>query len=401
MKKLKAYIYILAAVLLLYTLINLLAPKNINWIINLKPDNTNPYGTYVLKESLPDLFPNKKISNNEKNFYYLNNNYKEDAPKQTMIIINNRTFVDKYTINQLLLFVENGNTVFYSSHNICDALLDTLNIDESIANLDFGHYKESAQLYIRNKNYKLEDSIHIKYSYYKYLEDIDSIPYPHKVLGYISVNYGTEVNFIKIDIGKGSLYLHTSPLAFTNFNILKNYTKTYTEDVFDFLPDNDILWDFSMNKIKKEDSSIFKYLFKYKTVKYAYFLFIILFIIYGINSFIRKQRIIPIVEPPKNSSLELVSSIAELYIHEADHKNLSEKIIRHFSDYISQKYRITTKNFDDNFVEKLMNKSHKDIAEIKELVAIIKHIQAKKQVEHEEVLNLHKSIENFKNPENK
>lgn len=368
--------------------------------MSLEPKDKNPYGTYVLKESLEDLFPDSKISENRKNFYYLNENDEyRDAPK-TVIIINTYSELDKYSIRELLSFVQNGNTVFYSSHSINGHLLDTLNIVEKYKNIsynDLGYIP----LYIENIEYKDEDSVHFKYNYYKYFDHLDSLKFNYEVMGKIGSNWNKHVNFVRIDIGSGQLYLHSSPIAFTNFNILKNYTKGYTEDVFSMLQNKEIIWDYSMGKDVVKDTSMFKVLFKYKSIKYAYFLFIMLIIIYVASNFIRKQRLIPIVEPPKNSSMELVDSISELYVHQADHKNLSEKIIRHFSDYISQKYHISTGQFDDYFVEKLKNKSQRSFTEIKDLIGIIKRVQSRNTLGYEDVLELHQKIEDFKKPENK
>lgn len=368
--------------------------------MSLEPKDKNPYGTYVLKESLNDLFPDSKISENRRNFYYLNDNEKYvDAPK-TVIIINVKSRLDKYSIEELLTFVENGNTVFYSSNYINRNLLDTLNIVEKYKNIsynDLGYIP----LYIENIEYKDEDSVHFKYNYYKYFDGLDSLKFNYEVIGKIGSNWNKYVNFVRIDIGSGHLYLHSSPLAFTNFNILKNYTKGYTEDVFSMLQNKEIIWDYSMSKNVVKDTSTFKVLFKYKYIKYAYFLFIMLIIIYAASNFIRKQRLIPIVEPPRNSSMELVDSISELYVHQADHKNLSEKIIRHFSDFISQKYHINTGQFDDYFVEKLYKKSYRSITEIKDLIEIIKHVKSQNTLGYEDVIELHQKIEDFKKPENK
>lgn len=399
MSKIKSYIYIVGAVAIFYSLIVLLSPKNINWDLSLKPDDTNPYGTYILKESLEDLFPNSKISENKKNFFFLNNETENSDSPKTVIIINNYSNLDKYSINELLKFVENGNTVLYSSNNIDDFLLDSLNIKQHYLNV--GYTKVGyIPLYLTGKHYLEEDSVHFKYNYYKYFDNLGPLKFDYEVLGKCGATWNKNPNFIRVDIGDGHLFLHSSPLAFTNFNILKNYTKTYTEDVLSMVQNKEVIWDYTMDKTVAEDSSIFKVIFKYKTIKYAYFLIILLIILYAVTNFFRQQRLIPIVEPLKNSSMELVNSISELYIHQADHKNLSEKIIRHFSDYILRKYQINTGHYDDHFVEKLKNKSQRDIKEIKELLEVINRVQSKTKIGYEDVLELHQKIENFKSPEN-
>ena len=49
-------------------------------------------------------------------------------------------------------------------------------------------------------------------------------------------------NFLKIQYGKGAVFVHTNPVVFTNYFLLKD-TYSYTEQVFSYLPSSTILLD--------------------------------------------------------------------------------------------------------------------------------------------------------------
>jgi hypothetical protein len=235
--------------------------------------------------------------------------------------------------------------------------------------------------------------MYFQYLHHKY--NIDTIPYSYEILGDIEDDYYN--NFIRIDMGKGHLFLHSSPIAFTNYNILNGFTDTYTQDVFSMLPKQDTYWDETYTSFQMQSQSLLSVIFRYLPIKIAYYFLIALVIAFILTNTFRKQRVIPVFTPPQNTSIELVSSVAELYIHQKDHKNLSDKIIRHFYDYIHQQYYLSPSVLNDRFVEKLSAKSGKSIGDIKELVAGIQKVKNSNNVYDSDLLELCGIIEDFKN----
>lgn len=395
MQKARVYITVLVAVTILYSLIVWIAPEKIDWKLSLDPNDKGPYGTYVLKNSLEDLFPNSEISEFEENYYFLNEEGYED--NINLIVINNYSSMSSHSLDELFEFIERGNTVFYSSHNISSVVLDSFDINNEFYYASYNNKSEYFPLQLDSEQYSIKDSTHYKYSYFHYLQDfdgLDSCGFNYEILGNIYDEYYT--NFVRIDIGEGHLFLHSSPIAFTNYNILKGYTDTYTEDVFSKLPQQNTYLDISSSKISSQSKSFFNVIFKYRALKMAYIIFLIIVILYIVTNAFRKQRLIPIFNPPKNSSLELVDSVAELYIHQRDHKNLSDKIIRHFYDYLQQHYYLSPTIMDDRFVEKLSSKSGKSIGDIKELAGGIQNIKNAKNVSDADLMKLCGIIEDFK-----
>ena len=388
MRGAKVYGIIIAVTVVIYILFEWLAPRSVSWTASLKHTDKKPYGTYVLHHSMEDLFPNSTIKINHDNYYEL---WEDDTTfNHSMIIIRPSFYSDEYSLDALLDYVNEGNEVFISSFSFDSYLLDSLGI--GIGSQYLGKNGDSIHLTLyHDSNAKGV----IKYANKTYFTDYTKAHFPYQVRG--KSGY---VNFIQFDIGKGHLYMHSSPIALTNYNILNNNTYEYVETLFSILPDQDILWDVSLDMIETEDRNALRYIHSEEHLNKAYYLLVFLLLLYIIFKIKREQRPIPIVEPPVNNSLELVDSVSQLYIHNKSHKHMADKMIRHFFDYIQTKYFIRSQVLNDAFIDKLSRKSGQDKNEVKTLVKLIQAIRSSEDISDTTLLDLNSRIEKFKQNKN-
>ena len=78
MKKDWKYILYLSLAIGLFLLVKLSGPKQYNWYPTYEEKDKNPFGAFVLKELLPEIFPGKKIEVSNKTFYELKNSVEPD-----------------------------------------------------------------------------------------------------------------------------------------------------------------------------------------------------------------------------------------------------------------------------------------------------------------------------------
>ena len=71
----------------------------------------------------------------------------------------------------------------------------------------------------------------------------------------------------------------------------------------------------------------------------------------------RRQRIIPIIEPLRNTTLDFVETVSSVYYSQHDNNSIAKKKIQFWFDHIRQRYYLSTQNTDDKFVEQLQRKS--------------------------------------------
>ncbi|MCL4278264.1 MAG: hypothetical protein KJZ60_01035, partial [Ignavibacteriaceae bacterium] len=109
----------------------------------------------------------------------------------------------------------------------------------------------------------------------------------------------------------------------------------------------------------------------------------------------RKQRIIPVIKPLSNTTLEFVETVGNLYYQQKDYKNIADKKIIYFLDHIRNKYFIRTSSFDNETLKKIAEKSSIPETIIKSVFKEIENITASQKVTEQELINLNQRIETF------
>jgi hypothetical protein len=86
----------------------------------------------------------------------------------------------------------------------------------------------------------------------------------------------------------------------------------------------------------------------------------------------RKQRVIPIIKPLENTTVDFTKTIGNLYFQEGNHDTIMEKKIIYFLEKLRQDYLIDTQNLDEDFIKKVQQKTGKDTTIIEKAVLLIK-----------------------------
>ena len=118
---------------------------------------------------------------------------------------------------------------------------------------------------------------------------------------------------------------------------------------------------------------------------------LLLFALFNIR---RKQRIVPIIEPLKNKSVEFVKSIGNLYLQEGSPHDMAQKKIQYFLNKVRLDLMIDTQYLDDSFVKRLHLKTGKNIELIQEAVDLINKIQNQHiQVNHSDLAKINEVLD--------
>src|SRR5690606_30731869 len=210
------------------------------WEESFNEKSSKPYGVSVFYNELPKLFKNQEV----KTVYhtpesYLRANsedgYGDHVAKGSYIIIGNSDYLGDESVDELLDFVDKGNTLFISDYYFVQKIHDTLQID-----VDYVSIGKDSMSYMSFENKTLSDAIIDKNAGVNYFSRFDSINYV--ILGYAKTDV-KRVNFIEVPFGRGHIYLHLEPKAFTNYHMLKDNRYKYTEGLISYLPDADVYFD--------------------------------------------------------------------------------------------------------------------------------------------------------------
>ena len=74
----------------------------------------------------------------------------------------------------------------------------------------------------------------------------------------------------------------------------------------------------------------------------AYFLALACLALFAVFTGKRRQLIIPVINPPKNASLEFVKTIGNMYYRKGDHANMAGKLVQHFWFYVRERFGIAS-----------------------------------------------------------
>ena len=395
-KSLRIYIVLLVILLIGIVIIDINRPKPINWEASYSIKDKIPFGLYVFDQEISKVISPQKIKKiTETPYEYLNklydydslvNDYKENS---TLFLVNEFSSLDNESSKELCYYASKGNTVFISAKNFSQILQDTLKFQTSS---DY-QYSDSIFCWMANKKLDFQKYNLVQGIGNNYFKKIDTLK--TTILGY-QTGDSIRANFIKIPYFSGYFILHTQPNAFTNFHLLKKNHADYTQNLLSYLPKKDIAWFVKNQDGSIESRSPFRYILAQPSLKWAWYIFLFGMFFFMIFNAKRTQRIVPIVKPLQNTTVEFAKTIGNLYFQESDHQNMIDKKIVFFLEKVRQDYMIDTTKLDDFFIKKLHQKTNKEITVISELVGKINQFRSKQIVATEQqLINLDKVIESI------
>jgi hypothetical protein len=344
--------------------------KQYQWYTTFKATSDQPYGTKFMSELLKTYRPGGKFTYNDKKpLHELLDSVRTDKPTD-YIFIGQSLYLSEKDDDALRSFVSAGNNAFISSTSAPDEFIAWIyDTDECSAELDYKEpYADFVELNFfhdtlrRDRGYIYRFRMGNKDMTYNwswlnadvFCDSTRSIV----PLGYIAPDH---VNFLKIPYGEGNVFIHTNPLVFTNYFLTKKDKMAYVSGVFSHLDGTDVIWDeYSKVPIRRDvndyDSPLY-YILKQPSLKYAWWMMIGFVILYVVFAARRTQRVIPIVEPKANTSLEFVKLISSLHFQNGNHLDIARKKMKYFQYFIRAKYGIQTQHSREEQIKRLAEKS--------------------------------------------
>lgn len=388
MSGLKKYIIIGSVLITAYLLAQYFKPTPTNWTPTYLAEDKIPFGTYILRQRITDVLPGTTVKTVKGAVY--NNLTERPVGKSNYFIIGSMVNVDKLDYQQMVKYMEAGNHILIAAYQIRGVLADTLKL-EVTSDFSFQN-KRKYPINFVNPSLKRElDYYFDKGISGQYFSEIDTAK--TIVLGQKQNN---NANFIQYKYGKGSLMILPNPQLLTNYSLLREDGADYAAKVFSYLPKADtLLWDESFTRKNGNDGSILRVLFKYEQLRWAYYIALFSLIVFVLYEIKRRQRIIPIIERPKNSSVEFVNVVGRVYYQQRNNRDIAEKKITYLLEYIRNKYRLKTIDLNQEFREALTNKSGATADVIDDILDQIKYIKAGQMVRDDQLIRLNKNIEEF------
>lgn len=385
MRDFKIYISIATILLVIYLVAQYNKPSPVNWQPTLYYQDKIPFGTYVLHNELSHFFPGATVNNTNQNLYDLF--HKSTTTNSNYLILSKTVNLSKYDYKEMVKYIEAGNSVLISALNWQGKLADTLNITTGVEfkkksdGLNFTNEKLKQQ-----SNYRFDKDINSEY--------FRSFDTTHAVV--LGKNENNNITLLSFKYGKGTLYLCANPLVFTNYALLSDHGDDYAAKILSYLPaSKSIYWDEYQNGDIPEDLSPMRVFFGNPNLQWAYYISLwgmVVFVLFGMK---RRQRIIPIIEPLKNSTVEFANVVGQVYYEQRDNMNIAQKKIIYFYEHLRTVYYLKTTPLDAEFIGRLSQKTGIELSFIQELISHIKYVLVQHQVSDHELIRLNQLIEQF------
>lgn len=407
MKKILPYILagiiVIAAAFLIFTTRSN-KTRQLDERLSFRKKDKIPYGTYVAYEGLKYIFPVASISANRQEPGYWDSLSNYDGG-QALIIVSPVFSPDALEMKKLIRFVENGNDIFISAVVISDEAKKIMNCDVSYIDmfdlLFQQSYSEQDTLRVSLANPPFGRSYIYMYPGKRldcHFNKIDTATTTVLGSGHDGFN-----NFIHLKAGKGNLYLHLAPMAFTNYFLLRSNNMGYYEDMLSVISPRTktVVWDeyFIQKKASRQnsddDNGWLSALFKHESLKWGLLVAIFTLLLYVLLEMRRKQRYIPVVTKPRNDSLDFVKTIGRLYYDKGDHKMLCRKMAAYFLEHVRNKYKLSTTVLNEDFIKNLQFKTGGDEAGIRSIVSFISDMETASAISDHQLIYFHKQLESF------
>ncbi len=399
--------------------------KNLyDWSESYKVDSDQPYGGYAMYELMKNTFSDYQFKDI--------GSLKDELPETTdnpatYVFLGYGMYLDSIRAEKLLDFVGNGNNAFIMARYLpADFISDFLAFEDCDLNYNrsYSIYNDST-VNAKLIHPKLKNTTSFTHKYrhktrsrnWEYINwsdyCYDEIP-DYLELGFMNDSLA---NFIRIPHGNGYFYLHSTPIMFSNINLIEEGKRDYVEKVLGHIEDGDIYWD-KENPIggipsridetggtvntgaDLTDKTPLQFILSQRSLAWAWYLLLASGLLYLMFRAKRRQRIIPVLEPNVNTSLEFVETIGMLHWQQNDHRQLAMQQMRLFANHVNARYHIPIKNMAD--VNEKMTKRLASVTDIPEvhfekIFKEYQNIESKSAISEKELVNFHQLMEYFYN----
>ena len=369
-------------------------PEPINWTPSYTAKDKIPLGAHIFYNCWKNAAKDSIFDIRIPPYEYLNN----EPPSGTYFFLNNYISFDNDELDDVLQWVSEGNKLFISASSFGKNLSDTLNVE--ISNYAGAEgFKTRPALNLVNPALQFDKNA-------EFDQDLPAIFFSKidttnsTVLG--TASFGEKkpekkINFIRTSFGDGEILLHSTPQAFSNYFLLKEENYKYSEALLAYITGTNILWDAYYKSGKGFFTSPLYILLNNRPLKWAYYFVLISAILFILFEGKRKQRSIPVVEPPKNKSFEFTETVSQLYLQQKKFHELGLKKIALFMEYIRNHYRLDTAEINEQFYHDLSVKSENSVDKTKDLFQRIFNFQDQQENDKDDFFELTKHINSFKN----
>ncbi len=369
--------------------------KNLDRRVSLWRMDKIPYGTAYAYDNLSSIFPGADIRTSNR-FPALFRSESNDDTARALIILSPRFAPEPEDMQSIIRFAATGeNQVFISALSFGDTVMGMLHLKRNLIFYGSGDSTEVSLLNPVSRKWIAYD--YPGYSYDSYFEGLDT--------GYTMV-LGKDMrgnpDFIRISYAHGgAIFIHLNPFVFSNFFLLHDMNKSYYDLALSYMPARTAVveWsDYFRFSRKTDHFSALRFILSKRSLRWAFWLTLFLFLILFLVESKRKQRPITVIPALRNASEDFVKTIGRVYFQQKNNQNLAVKMVTAFLEHIRSAYNLSTSMLNDEFAHKLAFRTGRPVNEIMHVIQLIHEARLNPDLSDQELMDLHQQISQFTKP---
>lgn len=309
-------------------------PRQFVWVPTFSHTDKQPLGCALFDSLLSVSLPQGYALTRE-TFYQLE---KDSASRRGVLVVAGLLEGSKADVDALLRMAERGDKVMLVSTIFPQLLEDTLHFYCTYSHFTSVAFQEYlVHNYFRRDTLRwIKDDCYASHSYQVYppfldscLRSKDSFSCGKDSLQMrpLAVKTSTgDVLAMACPWGKGEIILVSTPLLFTNYGVTDGNTVHYLFRLLSQMGDLPIVRSEGYTRdTAQKQLSPFRYLLSHLPLRWALYLSMLTIVLFMCFTARRRQRAIPVVEAPKNRSLEFIELIGTLYFQRGNRADLVRK----------------------------------------------------------------------------
>jgi hypothetical protein len=349
-----------------------------NWMPRYQLDDKNPLGLYLFTTLTKAHLDTNRNINVVENWSDLDSITGADDHPKTYMFIGNVFQLQNEEIDSILSDVNEGSQLFLSFEDLTENLYSRI-----FRSFEFRlDYAEEVNVFVDNKKYNMIN-----------IFQNDTVARDWWAFGdvsfeedYVSLSSFMEMpNFLRVNHGKGFIYLHSTPNMYYNYQLKRASGYRYAAYTLDNFPtDNDVYLlelgrrsenygDYNLNddgEGDKDDDSYLQLIFRSPALLAALMLSILGLILFVIFRSKRRRPIVPFIPKKKDMTLAFAETITSIYFSKRNPYGLLQVQRKNFYDTVHRYFFVDLKNREgDRELQILAEKSDTPLGEIKKLMA--------------------------------
>jgi len=376
--------------------------ENSQWT---EPATIEEEEVYVEEEYTEDEYKDEEITTETEENYHVDTvlYYNEETGEQETLFVDTATTVT-------------GEEYVYDEETYEEDITSEEGTEWYRAPYIITHYDTLVELTLENKKLTKPALLRQQYDFityqanWNYLNSLkNEAGIEMEVLGKLNDSL---INFVRLPIGSGHLYIHTTPQAFTNMPLANDSIMPYAQLVSTYFGNGRTYWDeenrnYDPNAFKKAEDDYdqetsegpLEFILSEPSLRAAWYFILLAIVLYVFFGAKRKQRIIPVTERMENTSIEYAEVISQLFMRQKDHKSLVKLKGDLFKAELRERYglRVPLKKEDENdeWFTKVSQKTGVKTELIKRIYERMHYFAVAEDVDTEQMLTFHNYLEEF------